>query len=391
MLSASLASLTTGNPMGSLSHSYSRGQLETMMTLRNEAEHTKEYECCGIKHNGLHALLEHVEDQHPYSDANMPDAGFSPVTLAMDLDLEGDNDVPSATHSNRSSTSPRPVPNYPLTPTSATGPKPDPPTTAPSTIAPLQLSDVLKSPGVDESTLPLPIVAGTSPDAVTPTATAGNSPTSPFAAQPKITPASRGAFMTGPSKTGPSRFDRAFNEVVAGNKTGGVEDASTAKPPGPTAVAPGVLFSAASALGLPSAPAVVGRQNGATSGTATPTEENKGEELKEGDKTANGADRMRALDPQLPQPSLFTTHKAWRCPNPGCNKAYKQSNGLKYHLQKGSVINCRDFEQCANISDNATLLSTTLSTTVSLSRRRRSAHVLMCVPSVPAAPSVTAR
>lgn len=37
----------------------------------------------------------------------------------------------------------------------------------------------------------------------------------------------------------------------------------------------------------------------------------------------------------MPQPSLFTTHKPWRCPNPGCNKAYKQSNGLKYHQQKG--------------------------------------------------------
>lgn len=331
MLSASLASLTTGNPMGSLSHSYSRGQLETLMTLRSEAEHTKEYECCGIKHDGLHALLEHVEDQHPYSDPNMPDAGFSPVTLAMDLDLEGDGDVPSATHSNRSSTSPRPVPNYPLTPTSATGPKPDPPAAAaPATIAPLQLSDVLKSPAVAESNLSLPKVG--SPDR-TPTATAASSPTSPFATAPRITPASRGPFLGGPSKTGPSRFDRAFNEVVAG-KTGGVEDAASAKPPGPTAVAPGVLFTAAAALGIPSAPAVVGRQNGSTPAPATGgdvTPETK-EETKE--EAANG-DRSKALEPQLPQPSLFTTHKAWRCPNPGCNKAYKQSNGLKYHLQKG--------------------------------------------------------
>jgi transcription factor SFP1 len=75
---------------------------------------------------------------------------------------------------------------------------------------------------------------------------------------------------------------------------------------------------------------VVGRQNGATgNGTAAPvTEENKDEKKED-------PDRPKFLEPHLPQPSLFTTHKAWRCPNPGCNKAYKQSNGLKYHLQKG--------------------------------------------------------
>jgi transcription factor SFP1 len=341
MLSASMASLSTGNAMGlgSLGHSYSRGQLETLMTLRNEAEHTKDYECCGLNHNGLHALLEHVEDQHPYTDANAHDAGFSPVTLAMDLDLEGDQDVPSATHSSRSSTSPRPVPNYPLTPTSAAGPRPDPPN--PSAITSLQLSDVLKSPGADDSTLALPYV-GTSPGGlITPTATAGNSPTSAFSIQPKITPASRGAFLGGPAKTGPSRFDRAFNEVVAGTKTGGVEDPATATPPGPTAVAPGVLFTAAAALGMPSAPAVVGRQNGASTTTTTtapptPITEEGPKDGPKDDKALNAnADRPKAPEPQLPQPSLFTTHKAWRCPNPGCNKAYKQSNGLKYHLQKG--------------------------------------------------------
>lgn len=355
-LSASLASVA----MGSLGRSYSRSQLETLMSLRTDAEHTKEYDCCGLTHHGLHALLEHVEDQHPYSDPNMPDAGFSPVTLAMDLDLEGDGDTtepPSTTQSARSSTSPRPM--YPLTPSSSVGPKPDPPVTAAaavtskatstptaiaqppaaapaSTVTALSLSDVLKSPPESEnpsllSSLPVPS-ASTSPSSST---TATNS-SPPFA--PKITAASRGAFLGPTPKTGQNRFDRAFNEVVAG-KAGLVDDAT--KPPGPTAVAPGVLFTAAAALGMPSAPQVVGRRDGvagsgATGAAATPATTEGGEQDKKDDKdaTANG-DRPKPPEPQLPQPSLFTTHKAWRCPNPGCNKAYKQSNGLKYHLQKG--------------------------------------------------------
>lgn len=372
-LSASLASLTT-NPMGSLSHSYTRGHLETMMNRRNEAEYTKEYDCCGVKHNGLHALLEHVEDQHPYLESHMPDAGFSPVTLAMDLDLEGDLDnVPSTTNSTRSSTSPRPVPNYPLTPTTTNVPKTDAPasttgnatttnaangnsnaTVNPSSVTPLQLSDVLKSPAGGEASS-LPGLNGQVVDL--------------SSGVPKFTSsASRGAFLGGPAKTGQQRFDRAFNEVVAGKA--GLEDPN--KPPGLTAVAPSVLFTSASAMGHPQASAIVGRREGTagsgsatpaaptanTSGTATPatpttataptdatattTTETKAED---GDKPEEKADTTggpppppgapKLTDPPLPPPSLFTTHKAWRCPNPGCNKAYKQSNGLKYHLQKG--------------------------------------------------------
>lgn len=354
-LSTSLASLTT-NPMGSLSHSYSRGQLETLMSKRNEAEYTKEYDCCGQKLQGLHALLEHVEDQHPYSDPSMPDAGFSPVTLAMDLDFEGDVDhPPSITTSARSSTSPRPVPNYPLTPTSTSAPKSDSqPKTASSSINSnsnqLQLSDVLKSPPQDDSGLSSFNRQSGSPDSVS-TATSASHPA------PKITSASRGAFLAGGGKVGQQRFDRAFNEVVAagGNAKNGLLVDSD-QPTLPTAVAPSVLFTSSAAMAMPGASQVVGRREGTTGPTngngapppppgAQSTDKAAdakapaaGETSTDGAATpgaAADAAAGKAPEPQLPQPSLFTTHKAWRCPNPGCNKAYKQSNGLKYHLQKG--------------------------------------------------------
>lgn len=356
-LSASLASLTT-NPMGSLGHSYSRGQLETLMSKRNEAEYTKEYDCCGQKLPGLHALLEHVEDQHPYSDPSMPDAGFSPVTLAMDLDLEGDIDQPPSitTASTRSSTSPRPVPTYPLTPTSTSAPKPDLPppkaaaATGTSTASQLSLSDVLKSPPQDDSGLPSFKRQSGSPDSVS-TATSATHP-----AAPKITSASRGAFLAGGGgQVGQQRFDRAFNEVVAAGRANsssanGLLD-DPLQPAIPTAVAPSVLFTSSAQLAVQGASQVVGRREGTTGATAAAgapppppgaqaaaveTKTTAAESSKAADDTtAADGGAAKAAEPQLPQPSLFTTHKAWRCPNPGCNKAYKQSNGLKYHLQKG--------------------------------------------------------
>jgi transcription factor SFP1 len=116
------------------------------------------------------------------------------------------------------------------------------------------------------------------------------------------------------------RFDRAFNEVVAAASPPNKQTPIT-----PTAVAPGVLFaSAVAGLGIPTTPPVPG-QKGADAKDGQPEEEVTPQ-------TGNAANLAEA---QLPQPSLFTTHKPWRCPNPGCNKAYKQSNGLKYHQQKG--------------------------------------------------------
>jgi transcription factor SFP1 len=129
-----------------------------------------------------------------------------------------------------------------------------------------------------------------------------------------------GGFLGSAAKPPPGRFDRAFNEVVAGNQ----QDAPVApKTEQPTAVAPGMLFaSAVAGLGIPTAPPVPGQK--------PTTTETKPEEA-----PAEGNARIDIGE--LPQPSLFTTHKPWRCPNPGCNKAYKQSNGLKYHQQKGYV------------------------------------------------------
>ncbi|KAK4684311.1 transcription factor SFP1, partial [Tremellales sp. Uapishka_1] len=317
-LSSSLASLSTHPAgMGMSFGSYNKSTLASMMALRSDAELTKAYECCGAQHAGLHALLEHVEDAHPYDDHDTANAGgFSPITLAMDLDLEG-MDVPKPSSaesaSTRSSLSPnlsQAIPNYPLPKTiSDTG-----------SSSALQLSDVLTSPPEASIQPPLLTSHSSSPDSALPTPTTSTNPSPSFSA-PKIQPPARSTFLgananISRSKLQQNRFERGFNEVVAGRRNSPEDDTKA----GPTAVAPGVLFaSAVAGLGIPTGPPM---SAGAETSTATaPT-------------PVLGVDG-KMTEPALPPPSLFTTHKPWRCPNPGCNKAYKQSNGLKYHQQKG--------------------------------------------------------
>lgn len=356
--------------------SYSKSQVHSLMANRprTDAELTRTYECCGNTHHGLHDLLEHVEDAHPFTDpgdtnltgnevgigadaiggrGTVQHIGFSPQVLAMDMDMdvaEPPNmgtieERASGAGSTRSSMSPisaPAVPSYPV-PTSASSSKPSTPYETASSPAPLQISDVLTSPFANSplSTGPFSNTASKGsaqpPSANSNASTSSSSPPegslrtpttsaqpSPVFAVPKVGP-TRGFLGSHPQSRLPQqRFDRAFNEVVAGSpkdKDGaslsGISGSKGDKNAAPTAVAPGVLFaSAVAGLGIPTTPPVPGQ---------------KPEPAPETDGTAGKG----AADSQLPQPSLFTTHKPWRCPNPGCNKAYKQSNGLKYHQQKG--------------------------------------------------------
>lgn len=309
-LSTSFASMSF-QPM-SLGTSYSKSKVHSLM--KTDAELTKSYECCGQNHEGLHALLEHVEDAHPFADSEPPNSGFSPVTqaIAMDLDLEAEHNASSPGSGSSASGNTNVGPTYPLPTSKATTPDGELP---PPKFAPLSLSDVLTSPPNNEVPTQTPSNSSSPPDGSLATPTTSAQP-SPVFAVPKVVPA-RGFLNPARPMQQQKRLDRAFNEVVAAavdKQNGESERASDV----PTAVAPGVLFaSAVAGLGIPTTPPVAGQPQ-----PAAPIKE-------AGDASASTA------EPALPQPSLFSTHKPWRCPNPGCNKAYKQSNGLKYHQQKG--------------------------------------------------------
>lgn len=326
-LSSSFASMSF-QPM-SLGTSYSKSQVHHLIN-RTDAELTKSYVCCGMTLDGLHSLLEHVEDAHPAGDESGAAAGTDGTVdnaIAMEMELE---DIPEASGSStRSSLSPKPTgPTYAIPPTAASS-KPATPDTeksaAPFSSSALSISDVLTSPPViDEpaitaatKTASKSSSSSSSPaDGTLTTPTTSKQPSPVFA--PKVNP-TRGFFGVAQQQPYASvhqkRLDRAFNEVVAGRKEDGQQ---AEKNDIPRAVAPGVLFaSTVAGLGIPTTPPVPGAP---------------------GQTTTKEGENSKSNEPPLPAPSLFSTHKPWRCPNPGCNKAYKQSNGLKYHQQKGSVF-----------------------------------------------------
>jgi len=309
-LSSSFASMSF-QPQ-SLGTSYSRRQVHSLMRTDNDI--AKDYNCCGIELPGIHALMEHVEDCHPngMDEMSMGNSNANALStvdnaIAMDMELE---DIPEASGSEtRSSQSPRPLgPTYAIPPSTSSKPTtPDAEKAAPFSPTSAWLkSDVLVSPADPPAAKSTQSHSSSStpPDGslATPATSAQHSPVF----TPKIN-ATRGFMGTGvggvqqPSAgIRQQRFERAFNDVVTGKKDNKVPDS----------VAPGMLFAAGpSRAGIPTIPAI-----GKNGQTAPPS---------------------KADEPPLPAPSLFSPHKPWRCPTPGCNKAYKQSNGLKYHQQKG--------------------------------------------------------
>lgn len=324
-LSSSFASMSF-QPM-SLGTSYSKSQVHHLIN-RSDAELTKSYVCCGMTLDGLHALLEHVEDAHPAGDESGSGGGAGGTdgtvdnAIAMDMELE---DIPEASGSStRSSLSPKPTgPTYAIPPTTASSKPPTPDTersAAPFSSSALSISDVLTSPPTIEPAISKSKSSSSSSspaDGTLTTPTTSKQPSPVFA--PKVNP-TRGFLGVAQQQPYASvhqkRLDRAFNEVVAGRKEDGQQSETSDIP---RAVAPGVLFaSTVAGLGIPTTPPVPGAAGQTT--------------------TKEGETNTKSNDPPLPAPSLFSTHKPWRCPNPGCNKAYKQSNGLKYHQQKGSVL-----------------------------------------------------
>jgi transcription factor SFP1 len=324
--------------------SYSKSQVHSLMAsatttnrARTDAELTGTYECCGNTHNGLHDLLEHVEDAHPFADpepnapaaTGVPQIGFSPQVMAMDMDMdvaETPNlgtieERASGAGSTRSSMSPTTAPNimnYPV-PTSASSSKPSTPNEGAPSPAPLSISDVLTSPFASSLlSSPRQPRPQTQPPSAASNASTSSSPPegslatpstsqmpSPVFTVPKVGP-TRG-FLGSVNRAPQQRFDRAFNEVVAGSPKSMELSLPKVKSDTPTAVAPGVLFaSAVAGLGIPTTPPVPGQKADAAPAASA---------VAAVDGTTTGKVSTEA---QLPQPSPFTTHKPWRCPNPGC-------------------------------------------------------------------------
>lgn len=369
-----------------MSFSYGKG--------RSDADLSQTYECCSIKHANLHELLEHVEDTHPYTDPDDHDA-IGGMEMEMDDDSLSVTDAGGRTAVN----SPTQAHAYPqsqgirrksaegdiamagsFTQLQLSDVLASPPNVGSGTSGSGSAFEIVTGQSTSSGrTGPSSSSSGSSPPLQTPGPSQNPSPT--FAA-PRITPMSRNAFSGGNNtdllrtQAREKRFKRGFNTAVTDEFGEDAEDdevelvnesadegdeveidfvkeakenAAAATPAGlaalanqkqhgsgghtekvklPKAVAPGVLFAQqVGALGLPTGPQALLPPAAAAAATqVSPVQ------AKEAPVAAAATDPN---EPPLPAPSLFATHKPWRCPKPGCNKSYKQSNGLKYHQSKG--------------------------------------------------------
>jgi transcription factor SFP1 len=306
-LSSSFASMSF-QPM-SLGVSYTKNQVLDNMFRSDPAR--ERYTCCAQVWVGLIKYTEHCDKVHP--------EGFNeneiPVPLSQDeqlLETELDDleiesrDVVADYEEMLKPT----IPHYALPPpTTSSSDKGTPREEIPDPTTEINLAEFIQSP------IKSPYMA-TKPGP--PTGSSNSTPPDGASSTPPTS--NQHSPVAGPHKSNivrnflpaqyqpaqANRFDRAFNDVVIGSSQN--KDTQL-----PTHIAPGLLGgSTAKNLGIPTVPP--------TGPGGQVTAQPEGEVAKE---------------PVLPEPSLFATTKPWRCPNPGCNKAYKQSNGLKYHQSKG--------------------------------------------------------
>lgn len=370
--------------MGSLTQAGQSWSKFRAGALRKEAEFCKDFVCCGQDLGNLHDLLEHYEEQHVVvlgggqHRPGSPDGGNAMMLgspgagAGMELSMELDDDVEmdsidessppssSSVSAGGTSTNVSPVPGHALPgllpTTSANG------RGMSSAMKQLLLDDILDpsasnngssagsssgSSGKSHSQSP-PNNNGRPADSAFDSYVVASPPkifTGPSAAAPGGRKASltlsRRAFSGGIDQNNtPKRSDQfasAFGTNVrkTSSQMGFVpEEASssaaaagggstTPKVKTPSAVAPNILFAGQS--GVPAetaaAPAAAAAAAAKPLAAVEPVQ------------AVIEASKSAAADNT--QPSLFATHRPYRCPQPGCQKAYKQSNGLKYHLLKG--------------------------------------------------------
>lgn len=257
----------------------------------------RNYTCCGIALPDLHALVEHFESCHveillgPYdADAPSPDDG-TPAFDADDMELSEPSPSPPATPALHASAF------DPIRIISLNGD----PDRAPAFLrAPPQYHSSYSS---------LAGANGTGQPHPAPSA---------FNAYAGYSDYSSNLPGTDPSPSAP--------DAQKENAAAGTARAAAAAAPG-QCLPPALLFSL----------------------SATPSPLNTPASSRTGSPTLSPAPFFDAPPPPPPAPphaplplhphraprAPLTLAKPFRCPKPGCNKSYKQQNGLKYHLSHG--------------------------------------------------------
>lgn len=328
--------------------------------MRKEADFCKDYMCCGEDLGNLHDLLEHYEEAHvvvvnsPSSASQMdlalemdPDSKWAYGGDDMDVDMEAfDEESPSSgSNSVVSSTNTSPMPGHALPTGSTAG------TAVASALKQLALDDVLKS----SSAAPTSSRTKSSDDISAFDSFVVSSP--PKALDPDLSSkknvkttslaASRRAMHGGIN--GRTNSDNSIKNAFGLNvRRQSPEPAKTTT--GFDAVAPNVLFTHSAST--PVVPTVSETTIAAQAVVPAPVSANTSPVSSHSNPVGWKSSTPAAAQSDLtPQPSLFSTHRPFRCPQPGCQKSYKQANGLKYHMLKGQCnFEVRDAMEWAGLS-----------------------------------------
>jgi transcription factor SFP1 len=337
MSTVPLGSYTSRTP---LSGSYGR---ERMSQMRKEAEFCKDFMCCGKDLGSLHDLLEHYEEAHVVVISSPT---TSHMELSMEIDAENDvemddfDEAPSSSSSDTTTTSAQtsPVPSHSIPGLLPTG-----------ALKQLALEDVIKpsTTKAEESAFESCFVSSP-PQASRLTSSSSSSSGSSSRDSYNL---ARQAFPGGRFSAGasPNHASSAFAiRSVFGPSVRKDEKTESGSINPLTAVPPNVLFmSNSSGAGQAAQPPVITPETTTTTTTNTSTTASTSSSIQAtpsgfggGDQSGSGSGgegngNRNNMPNGEPQPSLFATHRPFRCPQPGCQKSYKQSNGLKYHMSKG--------------------------------------------------------
>ncbi|KAB5588553.1 Zinc finger protein [Ceratobasidium theobromae] len=317
-------------------------------------EFCRNYTCCGIPLPDLHSLVEHFEEAHVVViDPANPVAPFDQNGALAAL---AKNTNPNAQPSNDHGV-------FPISPNT------QPTTATPGGFDPdsMELDSGAATAGPSRSSTP--------PRAVFPTAilqankslAAPNGSTKPTPLMP-FRPTSMQSLQPNPNEA----FNRYAGYSDFSSRMPGtvppVPTASAADPVAPddNVIAPGMLFErgrkssrdetpAASRLTSPGPVAgitVSGNPHGAgspdrpdaprpwdstmSSQAPSPTASELADYFGDNDATTNPSATGFQASTTLSRPSTsLMLSKPFKCPTPGCNKSYKQANGLKYHITHG--------------------------------------------------------
>ncbi|KIY44733.1 hypothetical protein FISHEDRAFT_61759 [Fistulina hepatica ATCC 64428] len=331
--------LAAGSPTAKLLSSVDRfsGQMSSsvesisvmnaLSVFDREGELCRNYTCCGLHLNDLHALLEHFEEVHiitnnpaqigiPFNPISHPPAqqssfpsspSSSQPAYSVPFDPD-DMDLDSVQPASESSSSPQ----Y----SGTSSPPPDTPVPAPLDAYNPQ-NNYVQPYSNPYSQPPSP---------------------GPFGAKPHLNISTATFFGFGAS-TNPNNYDTTMTDVTEGETSNqGVPPSllfgtSTSKgskgvskavslPTTPLATTP--VPRASPATGLTRSNTAMGRQ----SGSATPVQlDASSSNVVAPSKTTSGS--VSTLLSNI-------SSKPFKCPKPNCNKSYKQANGLKYHMTHGS-------------------------------------------------------